>query len=271
LLYDFGFKKELSLEQLEEAKSTISSNKTKRNVSGNIDVFILDNYKDIIISREYYKEKLNLIELPRPIVEYLKQRNQGADDRYLYSPDKKSLHILNLTSDYKHILGLQIRNMNKWATSKYFTYKLSGIYKNLLRVNNPDIIEKAEQLDPRSSVFGFSFVDLDQMVTIFEGPLDSFLFDNSVGICSVNNQFPFEIDNKRWFFDGDHAGREALRKKLTEGETVFLWKKFLDENRLPERDKWDLNDVVNYVRSTGNQIKRFDKYFGNSPWDMILI
>jgi len=270
-LYDYGLKKELTPDQIEDAKNTIASKKTNRRLSASVDVFILDNYRDIIIPRELYKEKLNLIELPRPIVEYLRGRNQGADERYLYAPDKKSLHILNLTSDGKYILGLQLRNMNKWATNKYFTYKLSGIYKNLLRINNSEIISKAEQLDPISNVFGFSSVDLDSMVTIFEGPLDSFLFPNSVGLCSVNNQFPFDIENKRWFFDGDAAGRDALRKKLSEGETVFLWKKFLDDNGLPERDKWDLNDVVDYLRSTGKQIKRFDKYFGNSPWDLILI
>ena len=161
--------------------------------------------------------------------------------------------------------------MNKWATNKYFTYKLSGIYKNLFRINTPDIIEKAEQLDPISTVFGFSYVNLDDEVTIFEGPLDSFLFHNSVGLCSVNNQFPFDISNKRWFFDGDEAGREVLRKKLAEGEKVFLWKKFIDDNRLPDRDKWDWNDVVNYVRSTGNKINRPDKYFSQDKWDTILV
>ena len=270
-LYDYELNKELTLEQIEEAKSVISLSKNKRTFSGNIDVFIIDNYKDIIITREYYKEKLNLIEIPRTVVSYLEERHQTVDDKYLYAPDKKSLHILNLTSCGKYILGLQIRNMNKWATSKYFTYKLSGIYRNLFKINNSEILTKAEELDPISNVFGFSKVDLDSMVTVFEGPFDSFLFGNSVGICSVNNPFPFDIDNKRWFFDGDNAGRDALREKLKNGESVFLWKKFLDENGLPERDKWDLNDVVSYLRSTGKQIKRFDKYFGNSPWDMILI
>lgn len=270
-LYDHELNRELTIEQIEEAKNTIAAKKTSRRVSAKIDVFLLDNYKDIIIPREDYKNKLGLIELPNNIREYLRRRNQEVDSRYLFSPDKNSLHILNLTSDGNYILGLQLRNMNKWAVNKYFTYKLSGIYKNLFRVNNPDIIEKAEHLDPISTVFGFSYVNLDEEVTIFEGPLDSFLFKNSVGLCSVNNSFPFDISNKRWFFDGDEAGREALRKKLSEGEKVFLWKKFLDDNRLPEREKWDWNDVVNYVRSTGNKISRPDKYFSENKWDMILV
>ena len=270
-LYDHELNRELTMEQIEEAKNTINSKKTSRRISAKIDVFLLDNFKDVLILREDYKNKLGLVELPNNIREYLRRRNQPVDSRYLFSPDKNSLHILNLTSDGNYILGLQLRNMNKWATNKYFTYKLSGIYKNLFRINTPDIIEKAEQIDPISTVFGFSYVDLDDEVTIFEGPLDSFLFHNSVGLCSVNNQFPFDISNKRWFFDGDEAGREALRKKLAEGEKVFLWKKFIDDNHLPDRDKWDWNDVVNYVRSTGKKINRPDKYFSQDKWDTILV
>ena len=271
LLSDNDLNGELTLDQLDEARHTISIKKTNRRLSAKIDVFLLENYRDIIITREYYKEKLKLIEVPRPIKEYLNSRNQYVDERYLYCPQKKSIHILNLTSDYKNILGLQLRNMNKNAYNKYFTYKLSGIHKNLLKNSDPDFLKKAEDLDPISLVFGFSTVDLDATVTIFEGPFDSFLFPNSVGLCSINNPFPFDISNKRWFFDGDDSGREEMRKKIAVGETVFLWKKFLDDNNLPERDKWDLNDVVDYVRSTGKKISRFEKYFSNSQWDLILI
>jgi hypothetical protein len=161
--------------------------------------------------------------------------------------------------------------MKKGASNKYFTYKLSGIHKNLLGNKDPEVIEKSEELDPISLVFGFSSVDLDSTVTIFEGPLDSFLFKNSVALCSINNPFPFDISNKRWFYDGDTPGREELRKKISMGETVFLWKKFLDENEMPDREKWDLNDVVDYLRKTGKKIRNLEKYFSNETWDMILI
>jgi hypothetical protein len=268
-LDDHGLKSSLSHEQIEEARNTISSKKSNRRFNEKIDVFLLNNYKDVLIPRKFYKEKLKLIEVPRPIREYLEERHQVVDEKYLYSPFKKSLHILNLTSDKEYILGLQLRNMNKDAINKYFTYKLSGIYKKLLKITDPKIIERAEEIDPISTVFGFSSIDLNQEVTIFEGPLDSFLYHNSVGICSVNNSFPFDIENKRWFFDGDDAGRDELRKKLNQGESVFLWKKFLDDSNLPERDKWDLNDIVNYLRSTGKKIKQFDKYFSKDKWNMI--
>ena len=271
LLYDHDLTRELTPEQIDEAKNTISEKKSTRRISAKVDVFLLDNYRDVIITRDFHKEKLGLIELPRTVQSYLEKRNQVVDSKYLYDPVKKSLHILNLTSDGQYILGLQIRNMNKWAVNKYFTYRLSGIYKNLYKINTPDIIEKAEQLDPISIVFGFSHTNLEESVTIFEGPFDSFLYPNSVGLCSINNPFPFDIENKRWFFDGDEAGREELRKKISQGESVFLWKKFIDDNNLPERDKWDLNDVVDYVRSSGTKISRFEKYFSSNKWDMILI
>jgi len=45
----------------------------------------------------------------------------------------------------------------------------------------------------------------------------------------------------------------------------------IKENNLPERDKWDLNDVVNYVRSEGVKIKKLDNYFSNNKWDLLEI
>jgi hypothetical protein len=43
----------------------------------------------------------------------------------------------------------------------------------------------------------------------------------------------------------------------------------LKENGFPEREKWDLNDVVNYLRETGKKIKRLDNYFSSDKWDII--
>jgi hypothetical protein len=181
------------------------------------------------------------------------------------------MFLLNLTANGEHVLGLQIKNMNKNATNKYYTYKLSGIYKNLFRERDQEVIERASELDAISCVFGFSTVNLESPITIFEGPFDSFLYRNSVGLCSINNKFPFEVEDKRYFLDGDTAGREAAQKPLKEGEKVFLWKKFLDENGFPTRDKWDLNDVVVYAHKNGLKIKNLEEYFSNISWDLIYV
>jgi len=271
----YGFLKDFHLDSLinpDQISEIIEIGKTKRNArkqAGSIDVFLLEAYKDIIPTREDLKNKLGLIELPYAAREYLKKRYQNPDERFLWEPRKKSMFLLNLTADAKYVLGLQIKNMYKNATTKYYTYRLSGIYKNLFKETNNEIIEKASELDSISCVFGFSTLNLESTVTIFEGPFDSFLYRNSVGLCSLNNKFPFDITNKRFFLDGDSSGLQKSQKLLQEGESVFLWKKFLSENGFPKKDKWDLNDIVIYAHQNDMKIKNLEGYFSSDKWDMI--
>lgn len=271
-LDDFGFSDLLSVDEKSGIISISREKSARRRIRNTVDFFISENYKDVIIEREYLKESLDLIECKDHIGKYLEERNQKIDSKFLWDPMRRNLYILNLTADEKNIIGLQIRNMSrKVNSSKYFTYKLSGIYKKLLGVKDQSIILKAEEVDPISSVFGFSTVDLDSMITVFEGPMDSFLCPNSIALCSINNPFPFEVENKRWLLDGDQAGKDKMRDLLVKGDTVFLWSKFISENNLPEREKWDLNDIVNYVRSNGIKIKKLDNYFSNNKWDLLEI
>ena len=273
----YGFLKDFELEGMitpDQISEIIEIGKTKRNNrknAGSIDVFLLEAYKDIIPTREYLKRKLDLIELPYGVKEYLNKRYQEPDDRFLWEPRKKSIFLLNLTANGEHVLGLQIKNMNKNATNKYYTYRLSGIYKNLFKERNNEIIERASELDGVSCVFGFSTLNLDAIITIFEGPFDSFLYRNSVGLCSINNRFPFDVENKRYFLDGDTSGKEKAQELLISGESVFLWKKFLDENGFPERSKWDLNDVVIYAHEKGMKIKNLEEYFSNNKLDLLYL
>lgn len=271
-LDDFGLSDFLSSDERSLITTLSRENSVRRKVRSTVDHFISENYKDVIISRESLKEKLGLTECTGLIQKYLEDRNQRVDSKFLWNQSRRNLYVLNLTADEKSVIGLQIRNMSrKTGSSKYYTYKLSGIYKKLLKMETPEIILKAEEVDPVSTVFGFSIVDLDSMITVFEGPMDSFLCPNSIALCSINNPFPFEVDNKRWLLDGDQVGRDKMRDLLLKGDTVFLWGRFIKENNLPERDKWDLNDVVNYVRSEGVKIKKLDNYFSNNKWDLLEI
>jgi hypothetical protein len=268
---DFEIQSMLTSDEISEI-ATISRDSTiRKKIRNSLDYFFAENYKDILIDREEFKEKLGLIELEGTYGEkWLKERNHFPDSKFLWDPYRRNLYLLNLSGDEKKILGIQIRPVvKKNGGSKYYTYKLSGIYKNLLKITDPGIILKAEEVDPISNVFGFSTVDLDSMITTFEGPLDAWLCPNSIALCSINNPFPFEVTNKRWMLDGDDVGRQKAREFLENGEQVFLWSRFIKECDLPERDKWDLNDVVNYVRSTGKKIKRLDNFFSSDKWDII--
>jgi hypothetical protein len=269
---DFGIQELLTPEEISEIAELSRENAVRKKVRNSIDYFISENYKDILIQRDFLKSQLGLVELKGTYGEkWLLERNHIPDSKFLWDPNRRSLYLLNLSGDDAMVLGLQIRPVVKKSYSKYFTYKLSGIYKNLLKETDSDIIKKAEDVDPISSVFGFSTVDLDSMITVFEGPLDAWLCPNSIALCSINNPFPFDIDNKRWFLDGDDVGRSKAREFLEKGETVFLWSKFLSENNFPDRNKWDLNDVVNYLRENNKKIKRLDLYFSDSLLDIIDI
>ena len=269
---DFDIQNLLTSDEIADIAEVIRNSVVRKKVRNSIDYFFSNNYKDILIDREKFKAKLGLTELKGTYGEkWILQRNHIPDEKFLWDPSRRNLYLLNLNGDNTKILGIQIRPIVKKNNSKYYTYKLSGIYKNLLGEKNLDMILKAEEVDPVSSVFGFSTVDLDSMITVFEGPLDAWLCPNAIALCSVNNSFPFDVSNKRWFLDSDKPGRNKSTELLQKGDQVFLWGKFIKENDLPEREKWDLNDIVNYLRSTGKKIKRLDNYFSNDKWDIIEI
>jgi len=271
-LRDFDLHSILTTDEIGEISLISRSSVARKKIRNSIDYFFAENYKDVLIPRDIFKDRLGLQEVSGTFAEkWLIARNHSPDLKFLWDPKRKNLYLLNLTGDEKSILGIQIRPIVKKSGSKYFTYKLSGIYKSLLNEKDPDLIAKAEEVDPISSVFGFATVDLDSMITTFEGPLDAWLCPNSIALCSINNQFPFDVSNNRWFLDSDETGRKKSRQLLEQGEQVFLWGRFLKENLFPEREKWDLNDVVNYLRSEGKKVKRLDNYFSSDKWDMIDI
>jgi hypothetical protein len=267
---DFEIRDMLTTDEISEISEISKSAVSRKKIRNSIDFYFSKNYKEILVPRDILKEKLLLTDVKGTFAEkWLISRNQIPDEKFLWDPRLKNLYILNLSGDETNVIGLQVRNIVKKYGSKYYTYKLSGIYKNLLNVKDSEIIRKAEEIDPVSNVFGFSTVDLDSMITVFEGPFDSFLCPNSVALCSVNNAFPFDVTNKRWLLDSDKAGRNKSMEMLKNGEEVFLWGKFLNENNLPDREKWDLNDVVDYVRDKKIKINRLDNYFSSNILDII--
>jgi hypothetical protein len=84
----------------------------------------------------------------------------------------------------------------------------------------------------------------------------------------VENRFPFEMENIQFWYDWDGAGRSKSSELLVEGNHVFNWKKFLDDHQIPTNKKWDLNDLVNYLRLKKQKVKRFDYYFTEETLDL---
>ena len=98
--------------------------------------------------------------------------------------------------------------------------------------------------------------------------MDAWFWPNSVGLCSLENKFPFEVDNLKYWYDWDSSGKKKSAELLSQGQTVFNWGNFLDENNITKNRKWDLNDLVVHLRSTGKKIKRFENYFTNDVLDL---
>lgn len=269
---DFSLYSKLSNNEKSEIRSILDENKGKRkSVYGNVDIslFFENDINEILISRSEFMEKLGLSNVfGSTIQRYIQRRQQKTDNRFAWDPKKEKIFLFNLTPDDK-IIGLQVRNMQSVkGGSKYLTYKLSGIYEKLLKITDAEILTRAREVDPISHVFNIGNLDFSSSITVFEGPMDSWFWKNSVGLCSIENKFPFEIEGIRYWYDWDKSGIEKSMDLLSKGFIVFNWGKFLEENNITKNKKWDLNDLVVHLRSTGKKIKRLDGYFTDDVLDL---
>jgi hypothetical protein len=269
---DFSLYGKLTEDEKSEIRSIIDENKNKRrSIYGKIDVslFFDSDISQILLSREKLMSDLNLVEVnSSKIYRYILRRNQKPDQRFAWSDKYEKLYLFNLTPEDK-VLGLQVRNMHSIkGSAKYLTYKLSGIYEKMLKEKNQEILDAAKVVDPISHVFGIGFLDFSLPITVFEGPMDSWFWPNSVGLCSLENKFPFDVENVRFWYDWDKAGKQKSIELLSGGHSIFNWGKFLEENDITKNRKWDLNDMVIHLRTTGKKIKRFDNYFTDDVLDL---
>ena len=272
ILKDFSLVGNLDQDEKTEILDILHSRKERRKTYyGDIDISIFfdEDIKNYIIPRSEFMERMGLEEVRGSKIEiYLTRRNQVPDQKFAWDKEKQRLYLMNLSRE-NNILGLQFRNMQQsGGGSKYYTYKLSGIWEKLLGCKDENFLDGCRKIDPISSVFNIGTISFNDQITIFEGPMDSFLWKNSVGLCSVENKFPFEMDNLRFWYDWDNAGRAKASELLAEGHLVFNWRKFLTDHGLPTNKKWDLNDLVNFLRSKQLKIKRFDFYFTDEVLDL---
>lgn len=267
---DFSVYDDLTYEEKLDIDKIIHENKKNRVTYGKMDLsmFFESDINEISVKRSEFMKSLRLEEVKNSkILRYIERRYQEPDSRFAWDPKYENLYLFNTLGE-DNIIGLQLRRMNSIKGSpKYLTYRLSGIYEKILKAD-PDKIRRSKEIDPISHVFGLDRINFDLPVTIFEGPMDSWLWKNSVGLCSLENKFPFGIDNVRYWYDWDKPGMSRSIELLSEGKTVFNWKKFLEENGITKNRKWDLNDLVIHLRKTGKKVKRFENYFTNDVLDL---
>ena len=236
-----------------------------------LETFFSNELENLSVSREYIMNKLNLQEISGSRIErYLRQRLQTNFNKFGWDPKKGLLYVFNLTASLERVIGLQIKTFNKRCP--YLTWKATRMHEELgiIKEENKENLEK---LDFLSSIFGIFQVDLNKVITVFEGPLDSFLFPNSIALCSAKNSLPFEIEGARYFFDRDETGKKTSLKHLNNGNEVFLWENYIKDHPILIDSKIkDLNDLLIFIkRNKQYKFSPFIKYFSKNKYDAYFI
>jgi len=115
-------------------------------------------------------------------------------------------------------------------------------------------------------------IDRDKEVIIVEGPIDSMFIENSIALVGLDiyREELNTIPNKFWMLDNDTKGREKTIELLENGQYVFNWKKFLNENNIENDGKIDVNDL--YLKMNKEKpfnFSDFKLYFTNKLFDKI--
>jgi hypothetical protein len=238
-----------------------------------LDALTNTDFHNVLVPRKDLMKALGLMEIhPKsPMGIYLFKRSQLADKRFAWDTRRKRLFILNLDPTHEWVFSLQTRQFEENTNNKYLTYNLSGIWVKMMGNKDEEFLDKIRSLDHISTVFNVLTINFNDTITLFEGPLDSFLFRNSCGMCSVNNDWPFDVDNVRWFQDNDDAGRKKALEVLASGKSVFMWKKFIDDFELHGKKIKDYNDVIIYQRANKVDFGDIEKYFSTHKYDGIYL
>ena len=253
------------------SEHAVTSDLKRINISQDVESLLSEEAMSLTVSRSFFVKYFKLQEIQGSRIEnYLRNRLQTKFERFAFDPRKGLIYVFNLTKDGTRILGYQIKTFNK--RNPYLTYKTSMMHKEL-KIYDPKNEELLLKLDSISTLFGIMNLNLNRTVTIFEGPLDSFLFPNSVGVCSAKNDFPFEVDSVRYFNDNDETGKDWAMRRIDQGYSVFLWRKYSDDNELNalEAKIKDLNDLLIIARKNSIKLKRFVDYFSSDRMDAYMV
>lgn len=272
---------ELTEDEKVATKLSIDENKMSANYTQqrgyelNIEAISTADFSKVLVPRSDFMKRVKLwnIHPDSPTGVYLTKRRQPIDNRYAWDNFKKRLFIFNLDRSGEWIFGMQIKQFGDAAQVgvKYKTYEIEDIWSKFMRRDEPAFLESLTKLNHLSTIFGILQIDLNRMVTIFEGPLDHFVSNtNSAATCSINNAWPFDMENKRWMQDNDKAGRNKAMQYLEKGDSVFMWSKFLTDNEIPKHKVKDLNDLRVYEWANSKKYD-FEGYFTEHKLDGINI
>lgn len=199
---------------------------------------------------------------------YLISRCQFGFDNFLYDSENNALLILNYCDKAKtKVIGWQARDLTGQRKNKYKTVTNSRIHQLILKDN----VIVPKEIDTLSTIFNIFLVDAYKPILVTEGPFDAFLLPNCIATAGASKALNLNL-NFYFVYDSDKTGTKYALNRLHNGCYVFMWQKLKDEYKLPERDKWDINDFIIYIRRNNlPYIKYWSKYFTNDILDTLYI
>lgn len=227
----------------------------------------------LLVPRQELMKSLGLWDIyeSSPQGVYLKKRMQTVDGKFAWDNKRKRLFVLNLDKTGQWVFGLQVKPMDD-PTAKYKTYNNEKVWEYFMGNKNPGLLEYASRYNRLSTIFGILKIDLGRTVTVFEGPMDHFLYPNSVATCGIGNELPLELHDSRYFQDNDEAGRKFAFEKLDERQKVFMWRKMFEERPdLYGSKRKDYNDICINGMIKGVQVGTLDQYFTDNKMDGIFV
>jgi len=144
------------------------------------------------------------------------------------------------------VLGIQVRNLKEGRRRFFLIYNWENLYK---WIHGDDVeldIQKSVIYNKLSYFFNILNIRFEDVITIFEGYLDSLFYPNSIGIVGVNTDLKFLENNDlslQYFFDNDDAGFNKSEEKIKEGGKVFLWNKLFD-NIVSKKKSGDPHELL---------------------------
>lgn len=248
----------------------------------------------IAIPKSIFFKSLDLISPYKNefVSSYLKSRKIDIRDwkYFAFNPNTKELYILNTTGQDR-IIGYQIRQLDSNSKkARYLSRRLTKMYDELFHKDINSIIEKmilseplgqkyideedgieniSANLDKLSGIFNIMNINMSNMITIMEGPIDSLAIPNSIalqGASKTLNGFFDNMKNIRFLFDNDKTGKEMSIKKLKEHKKIFLWSLYLKTKGI--KDVKDINDLQ---KKDLLDLKIIEQCFSDDEFDAILI
>jgi len=249
----------------------IKQNKIQVNPESVLKHQALEKIHNLAIDVEEFKKhfKAKVIEPGDWIWFQLKDRLlHNRSEEFLYSDKEFRLWILNYSTDGK-IIGAQTRRMKGYG-QRYLTYDLPKLYEEMgkpLEMSN----EELNTLTKISTLFGIMQLNFQRPITMFEGPLDAKFMNNSLALATAGRSTDDfdEIPTVRYMFDNDATGKKKMAEKLKKGRPVFMWTKFLSENKLDKYNIKDLNDLIlKCFELKIDAHKKIDNYFTSNQLDL---